>query len=195
MTEPYLVDSQAQQITKPSYIIPPDFLETIRQKEYAEGRTAFGDFDLRRGRAPLPTISTLPGAILVIDDDLAIREALMDILGFITTATVHGAANGHEGLQFFQPEKQNIVLVFLDMNMPVMNGEETYIRLQQIAPEVKVIISSSLSPDETRHRLGQNKPSAFLQKPFSIDLLVQTLLMLFAMPQYAEANGVPDNNG
>jgi CheY-like chemotaxis protein len=176
MTEPFLIDSQSPLLTKPSHIAPLGFPETVYPKGWSERRTAFGDYDLVRGRVPLPTISTIPGAILVIDDDLAIREALMDILGLITTATVHGAANGHEGLQFFQPEKQNIVLVFLDMNMPIMNGEETYIRLQQIAPEVKVIIASSLSPDETRQRLGHNKPSAFLQKPFSIDLLVHTLL-------------------
>ena len=195
MTEPFLADNHSQLITKPSRIILPDFPEMVYQKEGEERRSAFGEYDLVRGRAPLPTISTLPGAILVIDDDLTIREALMEILGFITPTTVYGAANGHEGLQFFHPEKHNIVLVFLDMNMPVMNGEETYTRLQQIAPEVKVIISSSLSPAETRQRLGQNKPSAFLQKPFSIDLLVQTLLTLFAMPPYAEANGLPDNNG
>ena len=182
MTEPFLADSQSQLSTKPSHIAPLDFPETVYQKREEGRQVGFGDHDQVRGRTPLPTISTIPGAILVIDDDLAIREALMDILGLITTAKVHGAANGHEGLQFFHPEKKNIVLIFLDMNMPIMNGEETYIQLQQIAPEVKVIIASSLSHAETQHRLGQNKPSAFLQKPFSIDLLVQTLLMLFAMP-------------
>ncbi|MBK9051644.1 MAG: response regulator [Chloroflexi bacterium] len=182
MTEPSLADSQSQSLTKPSHIIPLGFPETGYRQGGDERRTAFGDHEQVRGRALPPTISTIPGAILVIDDDLAIREALIDILGFITTAKVHGAANGHEGLQFFHPEKKNIVLIFLDMNMPIMNGEETYIQLQQIAPEVKVIIASSLSHAETQHRLGQKRPSAFLPKPFSIDLLVQTLLMVFAMP-------------
>jgi DNA-binding NarL/FixJ family response regulator len=38
------------------------------------------------------------------------------------------------------------------MNMPVMNGEQTYKKLQQIAPDVKVIVSLSLSRDEARVR-------------------------------------------
>lgn len=182
MTRPHLAENQPQRITKPSSIIPPDFLEIARQREWAKQQLAFGDFDQMRSRDTFPTISTLEGAILVIDDDQAIREALMDILGLITVVTVYGAANGHEGLQFFQPVKQNIVLVFLDMNMPVMNGEETYARLQKIAPEVKVIISSSLSPEESRLRLGYHKPHAFLQKPFTVSTLFHTMLMLFALP-------------
>jgi CheY-like chemotaxis protein len=142
---------------------------------------SFGDFGQLRGRETFPTISTLEGAILVIDDEPAIRDAMMDMLGFLTTVPIHGAENGYEGLQFFQTKKQNIVLVFLDMNMPVMNGEETYAHLRKIAPEVKVIISSSLSLEESRQRLGANEPHAFLQKPFTIASLFQTIMMLFAL--------------
>jgi hypothetical protein len=40
------------------------------------------------------------------------------------------------------------------MNMPVLNGEQTYKKLQGIAPEVKVIISSSLSQAEAKLRFG-----------------------------------------
>jgi DNA-binding NarL/FixJ family response regulator len=47
------------------------------------------------------------------------------------------------------------------MNMPVMNGEQTYRKLQQIAPQVKVIISSSLSQAEVNQRLGNQEPPAF----------------------------------
>ncbi|MEI2610411.1 MAG: response regulator [Candidatus Promineifilaceae bacterium] len=129
-----------------------------------------------------PITLALDGAILVIDDEPDIREALTDILSMFTEVPVYAAANGHEGLQIFQQAQQPIVLVFLDMNMPVMNGEETYARLQQIAPEVKVIISSSLSQAETTHRLGQHKPPTLLQKSFGINTLLQTLVTLFAMP-------------
>ena len=100
-------------------------------------------FYQRNGYARFPALNTSNGAILVIDDDSAIREALTEILGFLTEAPVYGAANGYEGLQIVQQETLEITLIFLDMNMPVMNGEETYDRLQQIAPDVKVIISSS----------------------------------------------------
>lgn len=125
--------------------------------------------------------SLAAGAILVIDDDIAIREALMDILVFLTELPVYTAANGHEGVQIFQQQPQRISLVLLDMNMPVMNGEQTYEKLQQIAPQVKVIVSSSLSQAEARLRFGERELPTFLQKPYDIDTLfhvVQTELTM-----------------
>lgn len=114
------------------------------------------------------------GAILVIDDDAAIREALTDILASVTEATVYTAANGHEGLQVLQ-QRQSIALVLLDMNMPVMNGEETYERVQQIAPEVKVIVSSSLSPAEARFRFAERELPTYLQKPYDLSTLLDVV--------------------
>lgn len=121
----------------------------------------------------------IEGAILIIDDEPDIRETLADILGVFTESPIYHAANGHEGLQVFQQAMTTIALIFLDMNMPVMNGEETYAQLQQIAPQAKVIISSSLSPTEIRLRLRKNELPAILQKPYSIDDLVETITTLF----------------
>lgn len=121
-----------------------------------------------------PQTALVAGDILVIDDDATIREALTDILGLLTDAAVYTAANGHEGLQLLK-QRLSIALVLLDMNMPVMNGEETYERLQQIAPEVKVIVSSSLSPTEARSRLGERELPAYLQKPYNVTTLLDVV--------------------
>jgi CheY-like chemotaxis protein len=123
---------------------------------------------------------TAEEAILIIDDDFVIRQALSDIFSdFYTETPVYTAANGHEGLQIVQ--QQPITLVLLDMNMPVMNGEQTYEKLQQIAPQVKVIVSSSLTPTEARLRFGERALPTFLQKPYDLTALlnaVQTELAL-----------------
>jgi two-component system, cell cycle sensor histidine kinase and response regulator CckA len=124
--------------------------------------------------------ATLEGAILVIDDELAIRDVLTDIFGFLTKATVYTAANGHDGLRILQ-QWQSIGLVFLDMNMPLMTGEETYERLRQIAPEVKVIVSSSLSQAEAKLRFGEQELPTFLQKPYDINALLDVVQSVSAM--------------
>lgn len=116
----------------------------------------------------------IAGAVLVIDDDDAIRTALADILDLLTEQAVYTAANGHEGLQILQ-QRQNIALILLDMNMPVMNGEETYERVQQIAPEASVIISSSLNPTEVRSRFGKREMPPFLQKPYDVTGLLNVM--------------------
>jgi DNA-binding NtrC family response regulator len=59
--------------------------------------------------------------------------------------------------------------------MPEMNGQQTYERLQQIAPQVKVIISSSLSLVEARLFLGERELTTFLQKPYDVDTLLNVL--------------------
>lgn len=119
------------------------------------------------------------GAILIIGDDSAIREALTDILSLFLKITIFTAASGDEGLQIFQ--QQSIALVILDMNMSGMNGEQTYEHLQQMAPQLKVIVSSSLSLAEARFRFGQREVTTFLQKPYDVDTLLNAVQAKFAM--------------
>lgn len=113
-------------------------------------------------------------AVLVIDDNSSMREAVTEILSLLPDVTIHTAANGQEGLQIFQQE-QNITLVLLDMNMPVMNGPQTYERLQEIAPQVKVIVSTSTSQAEALLCFEGRKSPAFLQKPYNADTLLHVV--------------------
>lgn len=129
--------------------------------------------------ADYPQTVLVGGAVLVIDDDAAIREALTDLLSLLTEAAVYTAANGPEGLQILQ-QRQDIALVLLDMNMPVMNGEETYERMQQVAPDIKVIVSSSLSPTEAKSRFGERELPTFLQKPYDVSTLLNVVQSLAA---------------
>jgi len=109
---------------------------------------------------------------------------LTDIFSFITEATVYTAANGHDGLRILQ--RQSIGLVMLDMNMPLMTGEETYERLRQIAPNVKVIISSSLNEAEARLRFGEQELPTYLQKPYDINNLIDVVQSVSAMSQHRD---------
>jgi CheY-like chemotaxis protein len=110
-------------------------------------------------------------AILVIDDNIIIREGLTEILDS-SAATTFIAANGQEGLEILRLQRQNIALVLLDMKMPVMNGEQTYEKLQEIAPDVKVIVLTGLSKAEVQYRIGSLETPPYLQKPFEVDMLL-----------------------
>jgi DNA-binding NarL/FixJ family response regulator len=59
--------------------------------------------------------------------------------------------------------------------MPVMNGPPTYDQLQQFAPQVNVIVSSSLSLEEASSRFGEGKLPIFLQKPYGVEALLSLL--------------------
>jgi CheY-like chemotaxis protein len=51
----------------------------------------------------------MTGSVLIVDDDAAMREALTDIFDSIAT-TVYTAANGQEGLEILERERQHIIV-------------------------------------------------------------------------------------
>jgi signal transduction histidine kinase len=113
-------------------------------------------------------------SVLVIDDEAPVREAATDILaeqGFQVTA----AANGHEGIDLFRRNHQQIDLVLLDMKMPGINGAETYQQLQQIQPNLKVIFTSGYSEAELAPQLSASTHVTFLAKPYSAELLMHQI--------------------
>lgn len=93
--------------------------------------------------------------LLVIDDEEAVREAVVDILEMIGVDVLE-AANGQIGVDLYTAHRDKIGAVLLDMQMPIMNGEETFHALRAFDPNIKVIVSSGYSETETmQHFVGQ----------------------------------------
>ena len=117
--------------------------------------------------------------ILVIDDEVLIREAIVDILaedGF----TVRTAANGKEGIACFRADRQQIGLILLDMKMPGLNGKQTYAELKAIDPELKVIFTSGDSEVEAATQADPNQRVTFLPKPYNAETLLQQVHRMMA---------------
>lgn len=74
------------------------------------------------------------------------------------------AADGQQGLDLYR-ENPEIALVLLDMTMPHMDGEETFQRLRRIDPEVRVLLTSGYSEQDTERFAGKGL-SGFIQKPY-----------------------------
>lgn len=113
-------------------------------------------------------------AVLVIDDEELIREAVCDIFELAGIQS-YSAADGPEGIDILKQFGSAINVVLLDMKMPAMSGTETYQHLYNIKPEIKVIFSSGYSEDiaATLMQLSESdKPIYFLQKPYEIDALI-----------------------
>lgn len=105
--------------------------------------------------------------ILVVDDDEWVRRLLGDLFqesGF----QVMEAGDGESACVLFSRYAREIDLVTLDLDMPGIDGVETFHRLRQIHPGVKVVILSG-SP---RYQ-GFNPPKVpRVNKPFSADRLL-----------------------
>ncbi|NVM21715.1 MAG: PAS domain S-box protein [Desulfobacterales bacterium] len=107
------------------------------------------------------------GTILLVDDEEMVLKAgikLLKKLGY----TVLGAGGGNEALEIYKAKKDNIDLVILDMVMPNTGGGETYDRMKNVHPNVKVLLSSGYSIDGQAQEILQRGCDGFIQKPFSI---------------------------
>jgi len=112
--------------------------------------------------------------ILFVDDEnmiVEVAEELLDALGY----KVLIARSGKEAIEIYQENKERIAIVLLDMIMPDMSGSETYDRLKDIDPRVKVLLSSGYSINGQATEILDRGCNGFIQKPFKIKELSQKL--------------------
>lgn len=110
----------------------------------------------------METMSDAP-TILVVEDDRAVRQGVLDALTF-SGYQVLAAADGEEGLRLGL--QANYQLMLLDLVMPKMGGFEVLQRLQKERPGQAVIILSAKGEEEDRVRgLGLGADD-YVVKPF-----------------------------
>ena len=115
------------------------------------------------------------GTLLLVDDDETIRNLAKEILERLGYNIIQ-AESGEQALAIFENQQKNIDLVILDLIMPGMGGRETYKKLKEINPEVKILISSGSSLDkEGRSIFAEGAPPEFIQKPYRLEMLSQKL--------------------
>jgi CheY-like chemotaxis protein len=114
------------------------------------------------------------GTILLVDDEQAVLKVATEILHKLNY-NVLAAENGREALQLFHENRKAIVLVILDIVMPGMGGSEVFQQLRNIAPELKVLLCSGYSIQGEADRLIDIGASGFIQKPFSLRSLEQSI--------------------
>ncbi len=105
--------------------------------------------------------------ILLVDDQEIVVNVSQEVLRELGYEVIT-ALSGAEAIETFRRNKDRISLVILDMIMPGMNGGETYIRLKEIDPRVRVILSSGYSRDGQAQAILEDGCQGFLQKPFDI---------------------------
>ena len=105
------------------------------------------------------------GRALVIDDDETVCGVLKESLermGF----EVETAPDGRSGLDLFARYECDFRIVFLDLTMPHMNGEETFHELRTLDPECIVVLMSGYNGQDVTSPFAGKGLAGFLQKPF-----------------------------
>lgn len=108
------------------------------------------------------------GTILVVDDEDVVREVLAEMLKKLGYRVIL-AADGREAVKIFEESYKDIDLVIIDLNMPVMNGYDTFRELKRVDPGVRSLLATGFSMDGSSKRLLDEGVLGFLHKPFTIE--------------------------
>jgi PAS domain S-box-containing protein len=112
--------------------------------------------------------------ILVVDDELAIRDVARRILNRFGYRVVL-AANGAEAVATYSRRSEEIAVVITDMAMPVMNGAETIRALRAMRPGVRIIGSSGLTTLASLDDSEDQRLDHFVPKPYTTETLLKVL--------------------
>ncbi len=109
--------------------------------------------------------SRLPSRVLVVDDSATMRSIVKKILGAgHFPVQLADASEGQAALDMLGQDAADIV--FLDYNMPGLDGVETLKALKRSKPDVRVVIMTSANDESVATRALDAGADAFLKKPF-----------------------------
>jgi len=107
------------------------------------------------------------GKVLLVDDEdmmLVVGRKMLEKLGY----SVLTADTGQRAIDLFNRHRGQIKLVILDMIMPDLSGSDTFDRLKEIDPSIKVLLSSGYSIDGQARQILDRGCNGFIQKPFDL---------------------------
>lgn len=120
-------------------------------------------------------------AVLVVEDNDTVRALVCTILesnGY----TVVQAQSGEEAVSLCREHSGPIHLLLTDVLLPRMNGRELAMLAQSIRPQIKVLYMSGYTDQVTLRRDPSDPAPAFVQKPFTPDVLLEKVRAVLDSP-------------
>jgi CheY-like chemotaxis protein len=147
---------------------------------------ANGRLDPAAPIAPVPTVAAFDGAgafqienpqgsrelILIVDDEEFITLLASQVLAD-DDYRVLTAKNGFIALDIYKKLKDQIDLVILDFVMPVMDGADVFAEMQELNPQVPVVLSSGFAEQDRLRGMLARGLRGFIPKPYTQQKLLE----------------------
>ena len=127
----------------------------------------------------LPIPSTQPPAILVVEDETAVRLMICRMIRGLGFECVE-AINGREALRIIRQREQPFALVLTDLIMPVMSGAELCERIAAERPGLSILGMSAYPKPTLASHHAIPPDLRFIQKPFLPGTLAQAIAAAMA---------------
>jgi PAS domain S-box-containing protein len=116
--------------------------------------------------------------ILVADDEPAVRQAARAVLTALNFNVIT-AVDGTEALIKVAEKRAELRAVLTDVHMPHMDGLAFVRVLKRMSPDIGIIIASGRLDEREMKEFKSLGISAFLEKPFTQEKLVEALKVVF----------------
>lgn len=110
----------------------------------------------------------------MVDDEQGLRDLLCRTLrseGYRTLEAGHGG----EALELIEGSADPVDLLITDVVMPGMDGRELGRRVEQRWPQIPILYISAYEVNDIFRRGSPHNSATFLQKPFQLDKLLNTV--------------------
>lgn len=132
-----------------------------------------------------PQPKTTP-TILLVEDEPEVREVTRAVLEHAGYRVLESDCP-EEALRLGSQHRHDIGLLLSDVVMPGMNGPELAVRLRSLQPDLITVFMSGYADTDALHKVMQNAMTTFIQKPFTIDVLLSGVAKaLGAQPTWRE---------
>ncbi len=112
-------------------------------------------------------------SILVVDDDEAIRDAVVGYLAQDGFSNIDSACDGEEALDFFKRKSHHVVIA--DIAMPKLHGIDLLRQVKSLSPSSQVIIITGRSGKDSAIAALRLEAFDYFEKPFDFELLSQSV--------------------
>ena len=137
----------------------------------------------RQDAAPESTVN--PAMILVVEDDLALQEAIVDTLELSGLNTI-AAGSGEQALECLA--KQRFDMVISDVNMGGMDGHQLLDEIKKLYPFLPVLLITAYASIDRSVRAIQAGAVDYLVKPFDPSTLID-LVSRYTEGQLLDSDG------
>ena len=120
------------------------------------------------------TLASNPANILLVDDEKMVCDTVSRMLETLGHKVII-AQNGIDAVNEYRHSWKLIDLVILDMSMPGMDGNDTFLEMRKINPDITALLSSGYSMDGEIEKILKKGIRGFIQKPFRQETLSQSI--------------------
>lgn len=123
--------------------------------------------------------------VLIVDDSVTVRAVISKALKLagVDINELYQAGHGEEALAIL--EEHWVDLVFCDISMPVMDGEELVTAMSEngMIESIPVVIVSSAGSEPRVARLKEKGVKDYIQKPFTPERIREVVDQVMGVPE------------